>query len=315
MPLVDILANSLNVTLPVFVMVFVGLGLRRLGWIDTAFVSTASALVFKATLPALIFMSLVQAELAVAINPALLAFFALATLAEFVLAWWFSRGRVAEVDRGIYIQGAFRGNCGIVGLALAAAMYGSYGLSAGGVLLSLVILLYNTLSVVALIRFQPGKTLKISRIISRVAKNPLILAVVAAIPVAWLDLSMPVWVLASGEYFASLTMPLALICIGATLSGQSLAKQGGVALEVSLLKVVVLPLLGTLGAIWAGFNGRELGLLFVFLASPTAAASFVMVKASGGNARLAASIVAMTTLMAIITLTLGLFGLELSGLL
>jgi predicted permease len=59
-----------------------------------------------------------------------------------------------------------------------------------------------------------------------------------------------------------------------------------------------------------GFKGPELGLMFLFFASPTATSSFVMVKALGGNDRLAANIVAMTTLMASVTVTVGVFILK-----
>ncbi|WP_075878625.1 AEC family transporter [Vreelandella massiliensis] len=307
MDLLALFARTLDVTLPVFAMVFVGLGLKRLGWIDTAFISTASALVFKATLPTLIFMSLVQADLSVALNPPLLLFFALATLVQFLLSWIWAHYRVPYADRGVYIQGAFRGNCGIVGLALAAAMYGSYGLSAGGVLLGVVILTYNVLSVIALAMFQPGRTTDWHSLLRSILTNPLIIAVVAAAPFAALTLPLPSWLLTTGDYFASLTLPLALICIGATLSVSSLREESQAALGASLLKMVVLPILATLAAWLVGFSGQELGLLFLFFASPTAAASFVMVKALGGNTALAANIIAMTTLMASVTVTLGIF--------
>ncbi|MYL23766.1 AEC family transporter [Halomonas alkaliantarctica] len=307
MDLLALFARTLDVTLPVFAMVFVGLGLKRLGWIDAAFISTASALVFKATLPTLIFMSLVQADLSVALNPPLLLFFALATLVQFLLSWIWAHYRVPYADRGVYIQGAFRGNCGIVGLALAAAMYGSYGLSAGGVLLGVVILTYNVLSVIALAAFQPNQGADWRSLWVKIVTNPLIIAVIVAVPFAALTLPLPSWLLTTGDYFASLTLPLALICIGATLSVSSLREESQAALGASLLKMVVLPILATLAAWLVGFSGQELGLLFLFFASPTAAASFVMVKALAGNTALAANIIAMTTLMASVTVTLGIF--------
>jgi len=54
MTLLGTFLHTLETTLPVFAMVFIGLGLRRLGWIDTNFINTASALVFRATLPTLV---------------------------------------------------------------------------------------------------------------------------------------------------------------------------------------------------------------------------------------------------------------------
>ncbi|MCE0733276.1 AEC family transporter [Halomonas sp. G15] len=305
---------TLEITLPVFAMVFIGLGLKRARWIDAAFVTTASQLVFKATLPTLIFLSIIRADLEATLNPRLLGVFALATLGSFLAVWGWAALRVARADRGSYIQGAFRGNCGIVGLALAASMYGDYGLSAGGLLLGVVILTYNAFSVVALATYRDEARVDWRDILAHIVRNPLILAVVAALPVALLAPPLPGWLLTSGEYFASLTLPLALICIGATLSFGALQASGAVALSASLMKMVVIPILAT-GAAWlAGFEGRELGVMFLFFASPTAAAAFVMARAMGGNAVLTANIIALTTLMASVTITLGAFGLQMAGL-
>jgi len=218
MTLIDLFLQTLETTLPVFAMVFIGLGLRRIGWIDSAFVNTASALVFKATLPTLVFLSIIRADLDTAFNPGLLVFYLAATLASFAITWLWARWRVAREDRGVYVQGAFRGNCGIVGLALAANLYGDFGLSAGGILLGLVIISYNMLSVIVLVAYQPGQTTDWHRIFHDIVRNPLILAVFIAIPFAALEIGLPGWVMTSGDYFASLTLPLALLCIGATVS-------------------------------------------------------------------------------------------------
>lgn len=314
MKAVAIFQATLEITLPVFAMVFIGLGLKRARWIDAAFVTTASQLVFKATLPTLVFLSIIRADLEATLNPRLLGVFALATLGSFLLAWGWARLRIPLADRGSYIQGAFRGNCGIVGLALAAGMYGDYGLSAGGLLLGVVILTYNAFSVVALATYRDETRVDWRDILMHIVRNPLILAVVAALPVALLAPPLPGWLLTSGDYFASLTLPLALICIGATLSFSALQASGGVALSASLMKMVVIPLLATSAAWLAGFEGRELGVMFLFFSSPTAAAAFVMARAMGGNAVLTANIIALTTLMASVTITLGVFGLQMAGL-
>ncbi|MFC0703600.1 AEC family transporter [Marinobacter persicus] len=314
MTLLDTFLRTLETTLPVFVMVFLGIGLRRVGWIDQAFVSTASALVFKATLPTLVFLSIIRADLDTTFNPALLGFYLVATLISFGLVWLWSTRRINRHDRGVYVQGAFRGNCGIVGLALAANLYGDYGLSAGGLLLGLVIVVYNTLSVVVLLAYHPEKSMNFASTARDIARNPLILAVIIALPVAGSGINLPAWMMTSGDYFASLTLPLALLCIGATISLKSLRSDSGPALGSSFWKMVLLPVGCTFAAWLAGFEGRELGLMFLFFASPTAAASFVMVKALGGNDKLAANIIALTTLLASITVTLGVFVLQSAGL-
>ncbi|MGP9806697.1 AEC family transporter [Halomonas sp. AOP12-C2-37] len=313
MNLLELFARTLDITLPVFAMVFVGLVLKRLKWIDSTFVSTASALVFRATLPTLIFLSLIKADLSVALDVSLMVFFAAATLGQFLLSWLWAHFRVPRKDRGIYVQGAFRGNCGVVGLALAAGMYGNYGISAGSLLLGVVIVMYNAFSVVVLAFYQPGQSTDWRSLLKHIATNPLIISVFAALPFTVFAIPLPSWLITSGDYFASLTLPLALICIGATLSVSSMRAGSQVALGASWMKMVTLPVLSTLAAWMVGFSGEQLGLLFLFFASPTAAASFVMVKAIGGNVALAANIIAITTLMASITVTVGVFVLRLLG--
>ncbi|MBH04542.1 MAG: malate transporter [Xanthomonadales bacterium] len=314
MSLISIFVHTLNTTLPVFALVFAGILMRRANWIDDRFVSAASTIVFKASMPALIFVSIVGADLTEAFRPRLLIYFGLASIVSFFAAWAWAIWRVPPAQRGVYTQGAFRGNCGIMGLALAQNLYGDFGLSAGSILVGEVILVYNVFSVVVLTWYQPDQTADWRSIGRGILRNPLILATILAGAVAASGLSIPTWVMTSGDYFAQLTLPLALICIGGALSVRALYDARGVAFSASVLKLIVLPILATAGAWLIGFEPRELGLMFVYFACPTAAASFIMVEAMGGDARLAANIVAVTTLLASLTISTGVFVLKAAGL-
>ncbi|MGN8159878.1 AEC family transporter [Salinisphaera sp. SWV1] len=313
MNIAAIFIHTLDVTLPVFALVFVGIAMRRIGWIDDRFVSAASKIVFKGSMPALIFVSIVGANLGDAIRPGMIAYFGLATVASFILIWLWAIWRVPEIQRGVYVQGAFRGNCGIVGLALAQNMYGDFGLSAGSILVGEVILIYNILAVIVLTWYQPSESADWRSITRGVATNPLILATLASVAVAASGIPMPKWVMTSGEYFAQLTLPLALICIGGALSVRALYDARGIAFSASAIKMTILPGAAVIGGWLLGYPPRELGLMFVYFACPTAAASFIMVEAMGGDARLAANIVALTTLAASVTMTTGVFVLRVAG--
>ncbi|MDH1262293.1 AEC family transporter [Pseudomonas sp. GD03944] len=305
--------QTLAITAPVFSMLFLGVALRRLGWIDTNFINTASSLVFRGTMPTLLFLGIVKADLSTALQPELIIYFVLATLVCFAIAWAWAVWRCPLVDRGIYTQGAFRGNNGIVGLALATSMYGDYGLSVGAVLGGVVILCYNTLSSIVLAIYSPDVKSSPWAICKSIFNNPLIIGVLAAMPIAYWQIPLPDWLLVSGEYFAQMTLPLALICIGGTLTLASLRASSGIALSSSLMKMVWLPLLSTLGA-WAwGFRDADLAILFLYFASPTAAASYVMARAVNGNHELAAVIIVITTLAAVVTTNVGLLLLQWAG--
>ena len=308
-----VVQQTISVTAPVFSMLFLGVALKRLGLIDTAFINTASALVFRGTLPTLLFLGIVKADLNTALQPALLLYFVLATLGCFLLAWGWAILRCPEVDRGIYTQGAFRGNNGIIGLALATSMYGDYGLSVGAVLGGVVILSYNILSAIVLAIYSPQAKTDVWSLSKSIATNPLIVGVLLAIPFAAWQIPLPAWLLTSGGYFAQMSLPLALICIGGTLTLESLRESSGMAISSSLMKVLWLPLLATLGAWLWGFRDADLAILFLYFASPTAAASFVMARAVGANHELAAAIIVITTLAAVVTTNLGLLMLQWGG--
>ncbi|MCX7081148.1 MAG: AEC family transporter, partial [Pseudomonas sp.] len=110
-----IFLETLNITAPVFAMLFLGVLLKRVGWIDDNFIHTASALVFNVTMPALLFLGILHADLHSALQPSLLIYFAIATLIGFAIAWGWAIWRCPLEDRGIYTQGAFRGNNGVIG--------------------------------------------------------------------------------------------------------------------------------------------------------------------------------------------------------
>ncbi|MNG00815.1 Membrane transport protein [compost metagenome] len=176
-----------------------------------------------------------------------------------------------------------------------------------------MILLYNSLSVIVLAVYSPSAKSDPWSICKSILRNPLIISVLLAAALAYGQVALPNWLLTSGDYLAQMTLPLALICIGGTLSLASLRQSGGLAVSVSLLKMVWLPLLATLGAFACGFRGAELGILFLYFGSPTAAASYVMARSSNGNHELAAAIIVITTLMAAITTNIGIFFLQWGG--
>ncbi len=305
-----IFIQTLNITAPVFAMLFLGVFLKRIDWINDNFIHTASALVFNVCMPALLFLGIYHADLHAAMKPGLLIFFVLVTFASFAFSWGMAIWRSPVEDRGIYTQGAFRGNNGVVGLALASSMYGDYGISLGAILAGLVILLYNSLSTVVLAIYSPNIKSDPWSVFKSILANPLIISVLVATPMNYLQIGLPNWFLASGDYLAQMTLPLALICIGGTLSLAVLRESGQQAMSASLVKMVWLPFLGTLAAWLCGFRGAELGILFLYIGSPTAAASYVMARAANGNHQLAAAIIVITTVGAAITTNIGIFLLQ-----
>jgi len=165
-------------------------------------------------------------------------------------------------------------------------------------------ILVNILGVITLSRSLhrsqgPGKVLR------GIATNPLILGILLALPVSAFALPLPAVAMKSAAYIADMTLPLALLCTGATLDFRSLRSEAGNTALATFGKLVAMPLVFTLGAWAAGFRAMELGVLMLMASSPSAAASYSMVRAMGGNATLAANIIALTTLGSLFTTSVG----------
>lgn len=284
---------------PVLILLLMGYFLYRRGMLNEVFIETGSKLVFNLALPALLFLSIAQADFTHAANPRLIAVGAGATLVYFLLLMLFSHFTVNPANaRGVVIQGGFRANMGIIGLAYCANTYGNTGLAAASVYMGCITILFNMLSVFVLNFYLDSKR-SVGQHLLGIVSNPLILAILMALPLSYFQIGLPDFVKATGEYFAQLTLPLALICTGASLQFRSFSADKWNISLATVSKCIGYPAMVVGGAYLAGFSGMELGIVLLLAISPTAAASYVMARNLGGDHRLAASIIAVTTLLSL----------------
>jgi hypothetical protein len=159
--------------------------------INDAFVDVGTRLVFNVTLPSLLFISISKADLSETTNFFLIGYALAGTLAVYLLLELLADRLVTpREDRGVVVQGAFRSNMGIVGLAYCINAYGEPGLAAASIYLGLVTILLNVLAVVTLNR-SLNKHRSVSGTLAAIAKNPLILGILLALPVAWAQIKLP----------------------------------------------------------------------------------------------------------------------------
>ncbi len=303
---------ALSITGPIFLMMALGNILQRLRIIDQHFINTASKLVFTVCLPILLFLSIQNAEMPSGIALRINAIAAIVTLVVFLLLYLVAPVLVSEPrDRGVFIQGSFRSNLAIMGLALADKAYGAEGLAIASMIMAFITVLYNVLSVITLTRsLSPDAGSPWRSIIRGIITNPLIIAILASLGLKLSGQHLPSMLVDSGQYFAQMSLPLALLCIGGTLSFRSLRGSSSLTLWASFIKLCVLPAVIIWVAVAFDVRGMPLGVLFLMVSAPTAAASYVMVEAMKGNSALAANIIAMSTVWSIVTVSFGLLLLK-----
>ena len=308
-----ILSETLVVTGPIFLIVLLGLMLRRIGFIDDHFNQVASRLVFSICLPVLLFTTISQINLDATINLPVFYFSLCGAVLTFGLSWLAATFIQPKEDRGVVVQGAFRSNLGVIGLALCANAYGAPGLALASLLMAGLTVSYNILSVFIL-SFYAKTDLNWLVVFADILKNPLIVAIAMAFIIALSGLPVPGILLSAGEYIGSMALPLALLGTGAGMSLRALRDSSQATGLVICLKAVLLPAVIVVIAIRYGFRGIDLGVLFLLFVSPTATASYAMVKALGANDSLAANLVITTTLVCILSCSIGLFFLKVYGL-
>jgi len=296
---------SISITAPIFLVLIVGVLLERIGMINDNFVEVASKLVFNVTMPALIFISITQNSKDPGAHLPLLLYSLVATvLGYLVLEWVVGKTVANKSDRGIVVQGAFRSNMAIIGLAYCLNAYGNDALAIASIYIGGVMVLYNVLAVITINRSMNAQK-SVTDSLKAIAKNPLIIAIVVAFAASQVNLTLPDVVTQAGNYFARMTLPLALLCAGASLRFNALKKDISPAMISTIGKLVFMPFLLTLGGYLWGFRGMELGILFLLSSSPSASAGYIMARAMNGNAVLAANIIVLTTIFSLLTTSLG----------
>jgi len=307
----------LDTVAPVFCIIALGYFLRKVGLITPQFITLSSKIVFSVSLPVLIFLEVSEIDLQEVFDLKVILFVYLGYLILFGLVWLISLPLAREGrDRGVFIQGAFRSNFAIIGLAIIANLFGKEGLASGSLLLGFLVPVFNVLSVVALtVPKHTGRIISWGKIGLEILKNPLIIAVIVALPFSLIHLQLNSLVKTTADYVASIALPLALLGIGGSLRIRDIPSASGLAVTAALLKLIFFPVIFTTAAYLIGIRDVELGVVFILTASPTAIASFIMAEAMDCNGKLAGHIVLISTLGSILTITFGLFLLMSWGLL
>jgi len=299
------LSYALDVTLPISLIIGLGVLLKRISWITDEFAKAGSDLVFNLTLPCLLFVNIATTNLTDHFPALLIVFAGSAMTAVFLIFHLLAFGIANKLARGAFVQGACRGNMAIIGLALSVNAFGDLALAIASMYLAVLVVPLNIFSILTLYYHQE-KTPSVRDVAHSVLTNPLAIAISLAILVALLPIQVPRLMLDTGHYLASMTLPLALLCVGATIRLQEFRSSSVLYWAISS-KIIFIPMVATALGFYIGLRGEELGVLFMMTAAPTAAAAYPMVRSIGGDYHLTAAIIAGSTLMSIISSTLGLF--------
>ena len=321
---------AINATLPIVGTVAIGYLLKKAGFMNEAFAKAANRLVFRIFLPAMLFLNVYTIDAALAQDMRYILYALGMLLAVFAL------GLVAVVlftdrpeRRGVLLQGIFRSNYALIGIPLAASLFGDAGAAVASLLSAVLIPAFNILAVISLsiFRKEEGQRVHVGGILLDIVKNPLIDAVVLGLCALGVRALFGVWevdfrlsdiepLMKVLGYLSSIATPLALLVLGAQFEFSAVGTLRREIIFGTLLRTVAVPLLGV-GTAYFFFRdilgGAHFAALVAAFATPVAVSSVPMAQEMGADTALAGQLVVFTTIGSALTIFLASFLLKLGG--
>ncbi|MEE2642895.1 MAG: AEC family transporter [Planctomycetota bacterium] len=306
----------LNAVLPVFLLAMLGFFLFRIGFITREVSAGINQLVYWVGLPCLLFHKISRQQMEWdSVAHVLVAFFsALGTtlLLAYLVAWFF---RVERGSIGAFVQAAYRGNLGFIGLPIVLysvpveTMERSEAIAV--VALAPCAIGFNIIAVLLMVVHQPAVGKNRSRFLFSFSTNPLIIGGLLGAAVALAEVRVPLFLDRSLEQLSNMSIPVALLGLGSSFgvfaAGGFSRQLIRTAAAATLLKVVVSPLLGVLVGWLMALDPVEARIVVIYLATPTAIASHVLVAQFRGDEKLGATSIVSATIASVIFLPLALW--------
>jgi predicted permease len=296
----------LNSLLPLFVLIALGVFLRRTSLVGESFFKTSDRLVYYVFFPALLFLKISRPTPTFVVHwtwlAVLLAMMVLVAGASLVAAHLLGLSR-RQV--GAFSQTTYRFNT-YLGMAVVLSLMGETGVKYLGLLISAAIPLANLMAVSGLIWCQGAEArwrARLGHLIRELVVNPLIIACLAGLVYGSLGWGLPVFVDRTLDLLGNLSLPLALLSIGAALRFAPLRRNQAPALAAVALKQVALPGLGLAGLWLAGATGDFWRVAVIWLCLPTSTLAYVLAAQLDGDADLTAAVVVVSHLFAVVTLS------------
>lgn len=301
-----------NTLAPVFLLIAIGAVLQRTRFVSPGFLKEANRLTYWLGLPALLFSELAtsfhHAGGANLVLTAMAVATGLVVVAAYLACWIL---RVPAVATGTLVQGAFRGNLAFIGLPIIYAMpdtpiAGGMSLRAAAVVVvGPMMVAYNLVAVVVLLLSQHKLGWRMIRpFVTQLVTTPPLIATVAGIGFALSGGTLPTTVAKAMSALGEMALPLGLLGVGGAVVTADRGTAGRPAWTAALLKTALSPLLGWAVGHYLGLGALELKMVMIFMATPTAVASYAMALELKGDEKIASGSIVLSVLLSVVTLAL-----------
>lgn len=201
-----------------------------------------------------------------------------------------------------------------LGLPICQSILGRESVPSAIMVVTFVLPFYNVLATIVLSYYDPsGRKVSWKKMLKDILTNPMIIAILAALPFSLLGIKLPSVFEKPLAYLGQMSTPMALILIGAGIRPSSFAGRGTWIGFGAIYKVVVTPLVFAVPMQWMGFNPEQIVTAFVMFAVPSAMNVYIVTKKMGGDGELGAAIITVSMLLSAVTLPMGIWVIKTLG--
>lgn len=304
---------SLNSTIPIFFVIFIGWLLRQKGMLNDGFLTAGNKFVFSIALPALLFRDISGADIRNVFDLKYVLYCMIVTSLMFWGIWLLTEIFMKDKSMiGAFVQASFRGSAAILGIAFIENIYGHS--TVGPLMIVASVPLYNIYSVLVLtMRGSCTGSGNLKTAFINILKNPIILGIFAGLPFSFLHIDFPNVIDKCINNLAVTATPLGLLLVGAGFEGRKALAKIKPTMVSTAIKLFILPALFLPVAMYLGFHGESMIAILIMLGSPTTVSCYIMAKNMGNDDILTSSIIVMATLLSSISLTFWVFFLRTMG--
>lgn len=198
-------------------------------------------------------------------------------------------------------QGCLRWNS-FVFLPLVISLFGAEGAGLAAIVLGALIPAINVICVLVLAKWGEGQGGGLKQSLLGLARNPVLWACGVGLLLNVLRVPRPEVVMSTLTLLSDAALAVGLLTAGGGLSFTYAVSRPWLIGSVSLAKLIVLPIM--MWGLCRLLGGDQLtqGIALACGSAPGAAASYVLARQMGGDARLMAGIVAFTTAASLVTI-------------
>jgi len=303
-----------NTVLPLLLLMSCGFLSRQLKLLNDSLVKGINQLIFNLFLPVNLFYSVLTTPYDTPVSGTVFWFIPVGLIVLFLLLYLIIP--MIEKDKkkvGVMIQGMARANYAFFGIPLVAMLFPGQDTSIAALLVVVSVPVYNVMSVIAL-SIHCGGEVRISKILLKILKNPLIIGTVAGYILWMLRFQPPSFLKTTLSDLSKISTPLALFTLGGAIKFSSARKHIRQLIISISGKLIFAPLIFVSLAVLLGIRDVALACVMIAFGAPAAVSSFPMAQQMGGDGELAAEHVALSSVFAILTTFLFIFALKSLGL-